>query len=414
MDAFYAAMQDEFIEFAKKVTSFRSYPGEEKPLADFFLKEFEKMGAEAFRDGAGNIVAVLRGSGGGPNVMLNGHLDIVPEGELKNWEPYSPFEAELANGELIGRGLADLKGGLCAQFFAFRQFVRAAKRGVRLSGDLIFALVTMEEPAESMGTEYLFDVTMEELGLTCDLVYLSEPTSGDLALGHRGKVELVVDVFGRTAHSSQPKQGISAVEKAIPVLNAVFDAFGDPPDIHPLLGESSMTVTDMEVRPGGLSVIPDLCRIYVDRRYLPPKTTADCIGQIEAFIQRQKIRDPEFSARVYPRTTTRTCYTGYTKDMERKHPAWITERDNPFVEASFKALREIGQNPQEKYWKFGTDGSITKGARNIPTIGYSTAEERWAHQPKERVNVEGMLSCIEGYAAMLCGVYGLQLKEIRD
>ncbi len=84
------------------------------------------------------------------------------------------------------------------------------------------------------------------------------------------------------------------------------------------------------------------------------------------------------------------------------------------METSFKALREIGQNPQEKYWKFGTDGSITKGARNIPTIGYSTAEERWAHQPKERVNVDGMLSCIEGYAAMLCGVYGVSLKEFRD
>jgi putative selenium metabolism hydrolase len=413
MDAFYAAMRDEYVEFAKKVTSFRSLPGEEKPLADFFLKEFDKLGVEAFRDGAGNVLAVLRGRGGGPNVMLNGHLDIVPEGELKNWEPYSPFEATLVDGELIGRGLADLKGGLCAQFFAFRQFALAAKKGVLLSGDLLFALVTMEEPAESMGTEYLFDVTMKELNLSCDLVYLSEPTSGDLALGHRGKVELVVDVFGKTAHSSQPKEGISAVEKAIPVLNAVFDAFGDPPDIHPLLGESSMTVTDMEVRPGGLSVIPDLCRIYVDRRYVPPKTTADCVEQIKAFIQRQKTRDPEFSARVYPRTTLRTCYTGYTKEMERKHPAWITQRDHPFVEASFKALRQIDQNPQEKYWKFGTDGSITKGAHGIPTIGYSMAEERWAHQPKERVNVDGMLSCIEGYAAMLSELYGISPKDIQ-
>ena len=188
MDAFYAAMRDEYIEFAKKVTAFRSLPGEEKPLADFFLKEFEKLGVEAFRDGAGNVLAVLRGTGGGPNVMLNGHLDIVPEGELSNWAPYDPFDATLVDGELIGRGLSDLKGGLCAQFFAFRQFVLAAKQGRRMPGNLLFALVTMEEPAESMGTEYLFDVTLKELNLSCDLVYLSEPTSGDLALGHRGKV----------------------------------------------------------------------------------------------------------------------------------------------------------------------------------------------------------------------------------
>lgn len=412
MNAYYAAMRDEYIAFARKTVSFRSLPGEEKPLADFFLKEFEKLGVEAFRDGAGNVLAVLRGAGGGPNVMLNGHLDIVPEGERKHWEPYDPYDARLVDGELIGRGLADLKGGLCVQYFAFRQFALAARRGVRPPGNLLFALVVMEEPAESMGTEYLFEVTLKELNLSCDLVYLSEPTSGDLALGHRGKVELVVEVQGRTAHSSEPRQGVNAVEKAIPVLNAVFDGFGDPPDSHPLLGESSMTVTDVEVLPGGLSVIPDVCRIYVDRRYLPPRTTGDCIAQIEAFLQRQRMKDPAFSAKVYPRTTLRTCYTGYAKEMERKHPAWITEREHPFVQKSFEALEEIGQNPQEKYWKFGTDGSVTRGVFGIPTIGYSMAEERWAHQPKERVSVDAMLACIEGYAAMLCRIYGLNRKDI--
>ncbi len=393
MDAFFAAMKDEYIDLATKVTAFRSFPGEEQPLADFFLKEFDIMGAETFRDGAGNVVAVLRG-GEGPHIMLNGHLDVVPEGEQKNWEPYSPFEATFEEGELIGRGLADLKGGLCAQFFAFRQFVRAAKNGLELPGDLVFSLVTMEENAESMGMEYLFDVTMKEHDLKCDLVYLCEPTNGNLALGHRGKVELVVDVFGKTAHSSRPKDGISAIEKAIPVLNAVYDGFGDPADSHPQLGESAMTVTDMHIRPGGLSMIPDLCKIFIDRRYTPPKTTADCIEQIEAFIQRQRARDKDFVAKVYPRTTQRTCYTGYAKDMERKHPAWITERDNPFVISSFEALRSVGQQPKESYWNAGTDGSVTKGVHKIPTIGYSTAQERWAHQPKERVNVQSMLECI--------------------
>lgn len=412
MNAYYAAMRDEYIAFARKVTAFRSLPGEEKPLADFFLKEFEKLGVETFRDGAGNVLAILRGEGSGPNVMLNGHLDIVPEGELSHWAPYDPYDAALVDGELIGRGLSDLKGGLCAQFFAFRQFALAAKRGVKMPGHLLFALVVMEEPAESMGTEYLFDVTLKELNLPVDLVYLSEPTSGDLALGHRGKVELVVEVHGRAAHSSQPKEGINAVEKAIPVLNAVFDGFGDPVETHPLLGETSMTVTDVEVFPGGLSVIPDLCKIYVDRRYLPPRTTRDCIDQIEAFLQRQRLRDPEFSGKVYPRTTLRTCYTGYQKEMERKHPAWVTEREHPFVLSSFEALREIGQNPSEKYWKFGTDGSVTKGVHGVPTIGYSMAEERWAHQPKERVNVEAMLRCVEGYAAMLCRIYNIHRKDI--
>ncbi|MDR1651365.1 MAG: hypothetical protein LBR87_06235, partial [Synergistaceae bacterium] len=71
------------------------------------------------------------------------------------------------------------------------------------------------------------------------------------------------------------------------------------------------------------------------------------------------------------------------------------------------ALASTGQKPERVYWKFGTDGSMTAGLHNIPTIGYSHAEERWAHQPKEQVSITEMLKTIKGTAAMSAAILGL-------
>ncbi len=79
----------------------------------------------------------------------------------------------------------------------------------------------------------------------------------------------------------------------------------------------------------------------------------------------------------------------------------MTARDHEYVEKAFKALRSIGQNPAEKYWKFGTDGSMSAGIYEVPTIGYSGAEEKWAHQPNEKVNIDEMLKTLKAYIAML-------------
>ncbi|MEG2083695.1 MAG: M20/M25/M40 family metallo-hydrolase, partial [Oscillospiraceae bacterium] len=297
-------------------------------------------------------------------------------------------------------------------YLAFKLVKKAVDSGIKLHGTLIFSLVVMEEPAESMGMEYLLETTFPEHGLHCDVVYLCEPTSGDVALGQRGKVELAVSVRGKCAHSSRPEEGINAVQKALPVLDAIFSGFNEAPVTHPRLGSSSMTVTDLKVSPGGLSVVPDLCEISLDRRYVPPQTIDDTVFQVQALLDKLAAADPEFSASVAPRSTHRRCYTGYEKDMPKRHPAWETARDNNFVLATLEALRAVGLPCDEKYWQFGTDGSVSAGGYGIPTIGYSHARESWAHQPKERVCIDDMLCSVEGYSAILCKLFALPLDDV--
>ncbi len=412
MNKYFAGIEKEWVDFTAKTVSFSPLSGEEKGVADFYLAALEELGVECFRDGCGNVIGIIRGEGKGPDILLNGHLDVVPEGDLSAWAPYKPFEATIDGRELYGRGTSDMLAGLSSQFFAFKEIKKAVDKGAKLSGDLIFSAVVQEEPAESLGAIYLFEKTFPEHNIHVDLVYLAEPTTGNVALGHRGKVELVIDVHGKVAHSSSPQEGINAVEKAQPIIKAAFEGFNEPAMKHDRLGSSSMTITDVVVTPGKkYSCVPDLCEITLDRRYVPPATTADTIAQVQRCIDGLAAKDPEFKAEVHPRYNHRVCYTGYETTVAKQHPAWTTDRSNKYVERSFQVLRGLGQDPAEWYWPGGTDGSIFCGAYGIPTIGYSSADMSQAHQPREHVNIDNMVDCVEGYTAMLCDIYGIDFTQ---
>lgn len=89
----------------------------------------------------------------------------------------------------------------------------------------------------------------------------------------------------------------------------------------------------------------------------------------------------------------------------------MTGKDNEYVELTYRTLKELGQDVEKIYWQFGTDGSVICGKYNIPTIGYSGAMMSQAHQAQEHVEIDRILDCIEGYTAVLCRLYGLDMPE---
>ena len=403
--------KNDYIDFLKKLVAIQSVTGNEKEAADFLIKSLsENNFDECFTDGCGNVVAVLKGKGSGPSIMLNGHLDTVPEGNLSEWFPYHPFEAEFDNeGNLYGRGTSDMKGGLASLFFTMLYFKKLKESGVQLPGDLIFSAVVHEEAAEMLGMEYLIEKTLPENNLKCDLVFLAEPTNGDLAVGQRGKIELVITTKGRTAHSSTPKEGINALEKMLPVLEYIFRKMPETVKSDEIFGEGTVTVTNCRVKPGSLSVIPDECEISVDRRYMPDETIESLINEFEELFKHLKNKDRDFRASVSARFFEETTYTGFQKKIMKYHPPWIMETDNIFVQKASEALKNAGQNPSIKYWKSGCDGSMSCGIHKIPTIGYSGASEEWVHKSKERVNINRMLETADGYIEIVKSIMDVKL-----
>ncbi|CAB1083411.1 hypothetical protein JY97_17410 [Alkalispirochaeta odontotermitis] len=118
--------------------------------------------------------------------------------------------------------------------------------------------------------------------------------------------------------------------------------------------------------------------------------------------------DPQFDATVCVRSVIEKSYTGYEKKVQKYHPPWITDPEHPLVQKILLALKRSGQQPDIRYWKFGTDGSMTAGLLGIPTVGYSGTEERYAHTSDERVNIAMMMQSLEGYFAIISELLELQ------
>ena len=151
-------IHDDLVRFTQKLIRIPSYTGKERELAELLLGALKDIGVdEAFIDGIGNVVGVIRGQGNGPNILMNGHLDIVPPGNIENWHGFDPFGAEIdEHGNIHGRGAADLKGGLSVQLFAMKLMKLLIDKGRSLSGNLIFSAVVHEEAAEMFGMKLIY------------------------------------------------------------------------------------------------------------------------------------------------------------------------------------------------------------------------------------------------------------------
>ena len=174
MKDYYKNMEDSWVEFVSKNIRAQAYSGEEKATSEVFMQAMDELGIEHFRDECGNVVGVIRGEGDGPNVLLTGHMDVVPEGSIDAWSPYLPFEPKVEDGKLYGRGISDMLAGLTSEFFAFMEIKKLVDAGAKISGNLIFAAVVYEEPAESILWSTLFRSTA--LMLTC-AIWGSRPTA---------------------------------------------------------------------------------------------------------------------------------------------------------------------------------------------------------------------------------------------
>ena len=403
---------DEITQLTQDMLKIPSITGTEGEFAQFVLSKLEEIGVdEAWVDGIGNVIGVFYGEGKGTNILLASHLDIVPPGRRENW-PYDPYGGYLdEQGNIYGRGAVDIKGGIAAHVCTIKKLKEIRdKIGHPLPGNVIFASVVYEEAAECFGMEYLCDKTLPEKNLSVDVCYLAEPSHGEVTLGHRGKVEIVVTTKGETAHSSTPWAGVNALQLMVPVLDHIFNVMPESFRTHEDLGKASITVTNLVCRPGGLSIMPDEAEISIDRRYVPGETLQTILNEFEALFWKMKQRNQRFEAEVRVRTFHEKSYTGYEKDVQKHHPVWITDRNHPFVQKTVKALQAIGQPAQIGYWKFGTDGSWTAGVLGIPTIGFQWGEESLAHTPIEHISVEQLLKTAEGYVAIVCELFDLNCE----
>ena len=378
---------DEVIELCKKIVSQRSYSGEEKGVVEV-LKEYMTDNGfdDVIVDDYGNIIGVIKGKKSGKKILFDGHIDTVPVGDETKWT-MKPFDPEIKDGKLYGRGTTDMKGAVAAYTVAACHFAKDTDRD--FTGEIYVDGVVHEECFEGVAARSISNIVKP------DYVVIGEASNLNIKIGQRGRAEIVVETFGKPAHSANPEKGINAVYKMCKVIEAIR---GLIPTEHPELGKGILELTDLKSSPyPGASVVPEYCRATYDRRLLVGETKESVLKPIEELLNKLMNEDPELKAKVSYAVGEEKCHTGKIISDERFFPGWLFDEKEDYIQDVLKELREDGFEPKVTKYNFCTNGSHYAGEAGIKTFGLGPSDESLAHVIDEYCEVDELCGVARCY-----------------
>ena len=367
------------LAFARDLVRIPSPPGGEEEVARRVAQEMEALGYDEVRlDAVGNVVGRIRGTGGGPTVMLSCHLDVVAAGDEEEWE-HPPYGGVVAGGYLHGRGAMDIKGPLALQTYA------AATLKGTVPGDVVVAHTVLEERG-GLGMKRL----LESGEVEPDAVIIGEATHGDVCTGHRGRAEVEVVIHGVAGHASAPERARNALDLLPPVLEAARRVASEQPD-DAVLGPATLAVTGVEVLPQSRNVIPDVVTVTLDWRILPTQERDALVARVRQAVAERLPETPEgYGIEVRMATERQRTWTGAGEEKELFTPGFLMPEDHPVIVAAATSVGRRGGagTARVRPWTFATDGGWSRGVHGIPTLGFAPGEERHAHTNTERLAVD--------------------------
>lgn len=373
------------------IPSHSGIQGREKAVAEFIAGRFAREGIESWVEQAGegrvNVLAVLRGSGGGRSLLLSGHTDTVPPYGMER-----PYELIRDEGRLRGRGAVDMKGALAAMMEAMFAIRRSDSP---LAGDLWFAGVADEEEG-SAGT-----IALIEGGRRWDGAVVGEPSGLDICVAHRGLEWLSFTFEGKAAHSGRLEEGVNAIDMAAAFLSAL-DRDMKPAAAarrHPRAGPEVVSVGLIR---GGTqpSTIPGDCEVQLDYRWIPGRSWPEVEAEFRALLAGLASADPEFRCimSVVPASVMREGW---------RHEAMEIDPDHPLVAAAAAALAAAGIGaPRLAAFPAWSDAGLLSSRGGVPSIVLGPGDSESAHSERECISAEQLRLAAGAYARLALGFCG--------
>jgi acetylornithine deacetylase/succinyl-diaminopimelate desuccinylase-like protein len=390
---FFDERDAELLEFTQALIATPSVnpPGDERAaaalvrerLGDLGIVDVEELSAT---EGRPNILARVPGTGGGRTLMLCGHLDTKPPGDLEAWRT-DPWDPVIAEGELHGLGSGDMKAAVSAMVYTAGALVAAGPP----RGSLVLALVADEEAGSAHGARWL----AESGRLRADAAVIGEPCGvvrewEAIDLVSRGAALFKVRVRGTQMHSS--------ISDRLPVVNAtvamarLVDRMHRELkaaltyDGHPL-GGLGPTVNVGVMASAGVyyGVYPGEAEFACDIRTLPGMTEEQLRADLEAFLARAMADDPELDASL--------VFEGFYAPTE-------IGRDEPVVAALEEAAELVlGRRPELAAFPGASDASYVQGVAGIPTVAaFGPGFLPRAHSPNESLPARAVGEAARMYA----------------
>jgi acetylornithine deacetylase len=328
-------------------------------------------GSEAPRVEGHGVVGTAPGTGE-PALVLQGHVDVVPVGDLTNWTGAQPFSARIEHGILHGRGACDMKAGLAVNLAVARALHRS---GVRTERRLALHSVVSEEDG-GLGAF----ATLRR-GHRGEVAVITEPTSGRLVTANAGALTFRIEVAGRAAHGSTRHEGVSALDAFWPVHLALRDLEARRnADRHPLFADNPL--------PYGISV--------------GTVTAGDWASSVPDLLVaegRMGVRLGEEPALARTAFEDAVAAAAAADPWLRDHTPVVTwpggqfasgrlAGGHPFIEEVADAVETVtGDRPTEAAAPYGSDLRLYSGVGGIPTLHYGPGDVRLAHAPRESVPI---------------------------
>jgi len=342
-------------------------------------------GSEMPRDGLPIVVGRM-GRPGGRRVLLVGHVDVVPEGDLATWS-HDPWSADLVDGRVYGRGAVDMKGGLTSILAAVR-----AIRDAGLADALDVELLVVSVPSEEDGGQGMLAAI--RAGLTGDMAIITEPSDLDIVIAHAGALTFRLTVPGRAAHASVRREGVSALENLVTLVRALEadEAARNAAETDPLMTVLGLPYPTIIGRvEGGAWASTVIDRIVAEGRYgvRLGQTWRDAEADLRRCIEAAVAGDPFL--RDHPPTLELTGGKFSSARIPAGHPLPV-------------GLAEVvegvtGRRPALLGEPYGADMRLLVNEGRTPTVIFGPGAVTAAHAADEFVPLDQVVACARVLAA---------------
>lgn len=350
-------------------------------VQDHELKEhpFYRCDRTDFK-GNPNLTAVLKGTGGGRSLILNGHIDVVPEGDRSDWK-VDPYSGTVIEGKLYGRGSTDMKGGTASLLLAI-EIIQELE--TPLKGDIIFQSVIEEE---SGGTGTLSALLR---GYTADGAVIPEPTNMKIFPKQQGSMWFRLAVKGKAAHGGTRYEGVNAIEKGFSVITALKNLERERNErVHDPLYEKvpiPLPINIGRIESGKWpSSVPDLAVIEGRVGVGPWETMDDVEKEFEECLSAMSEVDPWFKD--HPVEIEWFGGRWQPSDLSPEHPIMTS------LKAKFNEVMSTEPVIEASPW--GTDGGILYQGGGIPVVVFGPGKTELAHDANEYIELEKVFQAAE-------------------
>lgn len=335
------------------------------------------------------VVGVYEGEGKGRSILFNGHMDVMPPGPKKLWG-FNPFSGEVKNGQIFGRGAADMKGGIANQTFALKAILDA---GIKLKGKVILESIVDEE-SSSNGT-----LSCLIRGYKADAGICTEGTTNFIAPAQAGGIVFSVKVYGTSASVLRDTSGISAIEQIYKLFHAL-------PNLakmrvlkahHDIIDPRSLGIYAGMVEAGTWqNMFPMEARMDGVIRLLPNEKTEDVKQEFVNYINSIAALDPTMKDNPPEITFFQTW-----------HPAEIPV-NHPIVEVLKESYIPFnGQEGKIGPREGGTDSWVYTKYGDTPMVVYGCGSPDKMHVTNESLDIDMLMETTHVLAqciAKWCGV----------